>query len=127
MFGQTTLSPQPWGCTEYVTIVIDQCNRCPHTRGGVPRVVADLRHTRLLSPHPWGCTESNLRIGSFGDPLSPHPWGCTDADALTPHTETLSPHPWGCTGWRWHYRTANFVVPTPVGVYRVTMKIRPFQ
>ncbi len=70
------LSPHAWGCTVasgravlYDTIVPTcvgvyrrfilsfwNLKYCPHMRGGVPVVSAEILNYEKLSPHAWGCT-----------------------------------------------------------------------
>ena len=112
----------------------------PHARGDVPSTRSTGPSRVSFSPRPWGCSERrhhrrHLRrllptpVGMFRAwsstgtrrSSSPHARGDvpkTFADVLA--AAIFSPRPWGCSGDRGPRPGNGSLLPTPVGMFRVS-------
>jgi hypothetical protein len=94
-------------------------SRCPHARGGVPKLSENELNGLTVVPTHVGV----FRLFWFTRKLiecCPHARGGVPVRTPLPHTiHALSPRTWGCSCWAWSYRLALSVVPTHVGVFRL--------
>ena len=117
----------------------------PHARGDVPSAKIAKSGLTCFSPRPWGCSG-----GRFPPPpplpLLPTPVGMFRArrrssrsGATSPHArgdvptfyncptvrKSFSPRPWGCSALREKPAPSNWLLPTPVGMFRGTDYLQP--
>ncbi len=118
------LSPRTWGCTEVGQTKATGSFVVP-THVGVYRWWRmPSRWHATLSPRTWGCTVQG-RAATRPFCRCPHArGGVPRPGTLEVPRRQLSPRTWGCTGNPCVPTDTLLVVPTDVGVYRISSRAR---
>ena len=94
---QAGISPQAWGCTDFLTGVSNSLANLP-TSVGMYLTVSPSSGSTVQSPHKRGDVPQH-RLETVRD-------------------RQISPQAWGCTVWRFGSETGGANLPTSVGMYR---------
>ena len=132
------LLPTPVGMFRSAMTQTKRNKTSPHARGDVPFAKSFSPQKNAFSPRPWGCSALSRLGGAWGR-LLPTPVGmfrvrppAHDADRASPHARgdvpwpgffqtmltSFSPRPWGCSVTDGESVAGDFLLPTPVGMFR---------
>ena len=95
IWAKDTFSPRVWGCTDDVTISLNEPRRFPHACGDVPTVQERLRHADIVFPTRVGMYREVITMIPTRESFSPRVWGCTVFDAELAWLASRFPHACG--------------------------------